>query len=946
MNIIAVYPGRFQPFHKGHAQVYQWLKNKFGNCHIATTSKVEAPKSPFNFAEKKKMMELAGVSPSDIIEVRNPYLAPEILRRYDGKKTVLVFAVSEKDMTEDPRFSFKPKKDGSPGYLQPFPKNEKDLKPFGDPERPTGYVVVTPTFQFKVLGQPMQSASELRKQFVESDNEKQKAIVKDLFGKYDASVHKLMDEKIKGMASQPVTLKAIRKKALAEQLDHDTFGPMLDTFVQFASDKLGLKSQPSMKLSKDGIGTSFGGYNPAENSIVVVTKNRHPMDVFRTVAHELVHHKQNEEGRIKDVAKEGSTGSDIENEANSEAGKIMRWFAKANPNMFKSSYITEDTLNEGINDPSKFKAVFLAGGPGSGKDFVLKQTLHGHGLQEINSDIAFEFLLKKKGLSLTMPDSERATRDKVRGEGKNITKEQQRLAIAGRRGVIINGTADDPEKIAKIKSELEELGYSTMMVFVNTSNEVSRQRNIQRGKDGGREVPEDIRLEKWHSVQNARPELEKLFGKENFMAIDNSHDLRKANPDIVKKTKKAFEDIFKRVRKFTAAPAEAEAAKTWTQSEIQKRNMSAYVPARATAFGPGSVRRGPPPEQDLAQPGAAPAPTPADQKVQAAQAQQVSQAASGPSPEEQSQAEMLGLTYYGFGRYGKTIKGKNTVTHISQNGKLVEKVPMVAEMKDPCWKGYQMVGSKKKNGKKVPNCVPVDEAFEDFIAENTPCDREWGKPSLTKIYADMTPGQSQKVIKKKKLPEDNNLPVGTLPVNDGVGPEYGRRANSAVGGIGNIYEWAQSEKTIARYTAKYGENAQKKLDETVKNLSEVFSETNTKPKHFARLREAWEAKGGRDMGSVSNTGKDEVDEDWQKVNRKDKTDGLSQKAVNAYRRENPGSKLQTAVTEKNPEGKRAKRRASFCRRMKGMKSKLTSAKTASDPDSRINKALRRWNCEE
>jgi hypothetical protein len=85
-------------------------------------------------------------------------------------------------------------------------------------------------------------------------------------------------------------------------------------------------------------------------------------------------------------------------------------------------------------------------------------------------------------------------------------------------------------------------------------------------------------------------------------------------------------------------------------------------------------------------------------------------------------------------------------------------------------------------------------------------------------------------------------------------------------------------------------------------------------------------------------------EDWQKVNRQDKTDGLSQKAVNAYRRENPGSKLQTAVTEKNPEGKRAQRRKSFCSRMSGMKKRLTSAETARDPDSKINKALRRWNC--
>jgi len=91
-----------------------------------------------------------------------------------------------------------------------------------------------------------------------------------------------------------------------------------------------------------------------------------------------------------------------------------------------------------------------------------------------------------------------------------------------------------------------------------------------------------------------------------------------------------------------------------------------------------------------------------------------------------------------------------------------------------------------------------------------------------------------------------------------------------------------------------------------------------------------------------------TNEDWQKVNRRDKTDGLSQKAVNAYRRENPGSKLKTAVTTKPSKlkkgSKSAKRRLSFCRRMKGMKKRLTSAKTARDPDSRINKALRRWNC--
>ena len=95
--------------------------------------------------------------------------------------------------------------------------------------------------------------------------------------------------------------------------------------------------------------------------------------------------------------------------------------------------------------------------------------------------------------------------------------------------------------------------------------------------------------------------------------------------------------------------------------------------------------------------------------------------------------------------------------------------------------------------------------------------------------------------------------------------------------------------------------------------------------------------------------KDDLPEDWQKVNKRDKTDGMSQKAVNAYRRENPGSKLKTAVTTKPSKlkkgSKSAKRRKSFCARMKGMKKAHASAKTKRNPDSPINKALRRWNCE-
>lgn len=87
---------------------------------------------------------------------------------------------------------------------------------------------------------------------------------------------------------------------------------------------------------------------------------------------------------------------------------------------------------------------------------------------------------------------------------------------------------------------------------------------------------------------------------------------------------------------------------------------------------------------------------------------------------------------------------------------------------------------------------------------------------------------------------------------------------------------------------------------------------------------------------------------WQRKEGKDPSGGLNKKGVASYRRQNPGSKLQTAVTTKPSKlkkgSKAAKRRNSFCARMKGMKKRNTSAKTANDPNSRINKSLRKWNC--
>ena len=271
----------------------------------------------------------------------------------------------------------------------------------------------------------------------------------------------------------------------------------------------------------------------------------------------------------------------------------------------------EELLSEGVHDKGIFKAVFLAGGPGSGKDYVLDNTLSGHGLTEINSDKALEFLMDKKGLDKTMPAGERIERDLVRGKAKTMTDLRQRLALQGRNGLIINGTGDDAEKIKKIKERLEELGYDTAMVMVNTRDEVSASRNVERGTRGGRTVPETIRKQKWDSVQNARPELAKLFG-DKYVEFDNSEDLRSAHPDIVMAKQEEMTNLFKGVQKFIKTPPKSEQAKEWIGNELQKSDT-----------------------------------LPVNTKVD-----------SMPHPDSGAaeEARKQGLQYYGFGRYGKDGK--------------------------------------------------------------------------------------------------------------------------------------------------------------------------------------------------------------------------------------------------------------------------------------------------
>ena len=114
-------------------------------------------------------------------------------------------------------------------------------------------------------------------------------------------------------------------------------------------------------------------------------------------------------------------------------------------------------LQEGVYDPNIFKAFFLAGGPGSGKSYVARRTTGGLGLKIVNSDDAFETLLKKAGLSLKMPPEQEAPRDIVRGRAKELTAKRKGNYLDGRLCLVIDGTGREFDKIQRQARQLQDL---------------------------------------------------------------------------------------------------------------------------------------------------------------------------------------------------------------------------------------------------------------------------------------------------------------------------------------------------------------------------------------------------------------------------------------------------------------------------------------------------------
>ena len=128
-NIIAIYPGRFQPFGQHHASAFKWFQKEFGaaNAYIVTSNVVQPPKSPFSFKDKQDIIRQYGFE-DRLVQVKNPYKSEEILNQLNPKDTAVVFMVGAKDMTENPRFKIGKKVSGGDSYFQDYKKNKSNLK--------------------------------------------------------------------------------------------------------------------------------------------------------------------------------------------------------------------------------------------------------------------------------------------------------------------------------------------------------------------------------------------------------------------------------------------------------------------------------------------------------------------------------------------------------------------------------------------------------------------------------------------------------------------------------------------------------------------------------------------------------------------------------------------------------------------------------------------------
>ena len=213
-------------------------------------------------------------------------------------------------------------------------------------------------------------------------------------------------------------------------------------------------------------------------------------------------------------------------------------------------------LQEGVYDPNIFKAIFLAGGPGSGKSYVVRRTTGGLGMKIVNSDDIYEKMLKDAGMDTTPEDIYSDKGQEIRVKAKGVTKRMQGNFLDGRLGLIIDGTGKDYDKISKQVAGLKSLGYECYMIFVNTSLDTAQAQNKKRK----RTLPETEVSTMWNEVQQNIGKFQRLFGGSSFIVVDNNM----AGEDV-------FEKVWKRIAMLIRKKVSNPIAKRWISQELVKK---------------------------------------------------------------------------------------------------------------------------------------------------------------------------------------------------------------------------------------------------------------------------------------------------------------------------------------------------------------------------------------
>ena len=220
---------------------------------------------------------------------------------------------------------------------------------------------------------------------------------------------------------------------------------------------------------------------------------------------------------------------------------------------------TFQELQEGVYDPNIFKAIFLAGGPGSGKSYVVRRTTGGLGMKIVNSDDIYEKMLKDAGLDTTPEDIYSDQGQKIRGRAKKVTKKMQGNFLEGRLGLIIDGTGKDYDKIASQVAGLKNLGYECYMIFVNTSLDTAQEQNAKRK----RTLPKEQVEQMWNAVQNNIGKFQRLFGSTNFIIVDNNM----AGEDV-------FSKVWKRCMLLVKKKVTNRIAKSWIAKQLAAKDRT------------------------------------------------------------------------------------------------------------------------------------------------------------------------------------------------------------------------------------------------------------------------------------------------------------------------------------------------------------------------------------